>query len=356
MMKTSRKLMKWYDSNRRDLPWRRTRDPYAVWVSEIILQQTRVDQGLAYYLRFLERFPGVRSLAEAGPDEVLRVWQGLGYYSRARNMQTAARQIMERFGGVFPGRHEEILALKGIGPYTAAAIASICFGEPVPVVDGNVLRFLSRLYGIKDPVEGSKGRNRVAALAASLMDPARPGDFNQAMMEFGALYCKPQNPDCGSCVFKKECVANLEGNVPSIPAKGSLKKTTNRYFHYLVVRSGKSKGDGVYLHKREGEDIWKGLYEFPLIETGKTVSAARLVGSEEWNRIFKSSGARFIRAGKTVKHVLSHRVIHARFYEVEVGKPLKEDFILVPEKQLSKYPLPRLIEKFFLNHEGTRAQ
>ena len=347
MMKTSRKLLKWYDANRRDLPWRRTRDPYAVWVSEIILQQTRVDQGLEYYLRFLERFPDVRSLAEAGPDEVLRVWQGLGYYSRARNMQTAARQIADRFGGAFPDSYDEILSLKGIGPYTAAAVASICFGEPVPVVDGNVLRFLARLYGIKDPVDGSKGRNRVASLAATLMDPARPGDFNQALMEFGALFCTPRNPGCSSCIFRKECVAYRTGEVEKIPVKAKATAITARYFNYLVARYRDRSKVYYFLKKRKGKDIWQGLYEFPVIETSKPVSANKIMDSEEWKKIFKGTDAVFVSKGKTLKHLLSHRVIYARFYPLEVKRPLKGDYIMVTEEQVRNYPLPRLIDIIF---------
>ena len=346
MMKVTTKLLKWYDANRRDLPWRRTRDPYAVWVSEVILQQTRVDQGLDYYLRFLERFPGIRSLAEADPDDVLRVWQGLGYYSRARNMQEAARQMMDQHGGHFPGTYHSILSLKGIGPYTAAAIASICFSEATPVVDGNVLRFISRLHGIRDPVDSLLTRNRIAGIAGKMMEPGRPGDFNQAMMEFGALWCKPVNPGCGSCIFRRECVAYREGAVGEIPLKAKAKQSSGRYFNYLVVRLRQNGNEVLFLRRREKDDIWKGLYEFPLIETDKPVSLKSLMKAEEWEMLFKGTGAVAVKEGKTVKHVLSHRVIHARFHIVFVNKPLKGQFVRISMGELDQFPVPKLIAKF----------
>lgn len=340
------RLLKWYHTHRRELPWRGVRDPYRVWVSEIILQQTRVDQGLGYYFRFLERFPDLPSLASAAPDEVLKAWQGLGYYSRARNMHHAARQVTAAFNGRFPSTSREIRMLKGIGDYTAAAIASICFDEAVPVVDGNVIRFLGRLSGISEPLDTTAGKKKIFALASELITGTPPGDFNQAMMEFGALYCKPVNPGCGSCIFRKMCKAHLTGQVALIPVKSRPKKPADRYFHYLVATLKTPEGELLFLRRREGNDIWKGLYEFPMIETARPLTADRLVKSDEWNGLFRGSGARLLKAGGTVKHQLSHQLIHARFYEVTLRKPLPGEFRMIPRERLEEFPFPRLISRY----------
>jgi A/G-specific adenine glycosylase len=354
MKELSMKLMAWYRQHRRDLPWRQTRDPYRVWVSEIILQQTRVEQGLEYYLRFVEQFPDIPSLACADVDEVMKAWQGLGYYTRARNMQAAARRIMAEFGGRFPSSCDQILTLEGIGPYTAAAIASICFGEATPVVDGNVIRFLSRLSGVTAPAGTAAGKQQIRSLAGRMIDREHPGDFNQALMEFGALYCKPLSPDCNQCVFKKECAAFKTGRVNELPAKSKKAIVTSRYFNYLVARYTKGDKEYYFLKKREGQDIWKGMYEFPLIETEKPVSAARLVQSEEWERLFRGTGAVMIGRGKVVKHQLSHRMIHARFYDVILPKPLKGDYMKVRSQDLELFPVSRLIERYFFTTETRR--
>jgi A/G-specific adenine glycosylase len=345
-MASTHKLLTWYKHHLRDLPWRRTSDPYMIWVSEIMLQQTRVEQGLDYYLRFTRRFPDIRSLAEAEPDEVMKAWQGLGYYSRARNMQWTARHIVEENEGTFPRKYHEILALKGIGPYTAAAIASICYGEPTPVVDGNVLRFLSRLHGIKEPVDSANGRNTIRDLASTMMDRHAPGEFNQALMEFGALYCKPKKPDCRHCIFRMDCLAYKTGRVEELPARTKKTVVVPRYFTYLVVRFRKRDKDYFFLQKREEKDIWKGLYEFPLIETARPVSPKTLMQSQAWAAIFKGTVEEFVSCGKMTKHFLSHRVINARFYEVKVKKALRGKFIMVPDADIKNYPLPRLIERF----------
>lgn len=349
MIRTTAKLIDWYRAHARDLPWRRTLDPYKIWVSEIILQQTRVDQGLAYYLRFTERFRDIHSLASAEPDEVMKAWQGLGYYSRARNMQAAAKQIMEHFDGIFPQTHAGILSLKGIGPYTAAAIASICFGEPVPVVDGNVIRFIGRLHGIREPLDTGAGRQKIHALASGLMDPRHPGTFNQAMMEFGALYCKPSHPDCPACIFRKECIAHQSGLVGCIPARGKTATISHRHFHYFLIRFKTGNKLFSYLRRREANDIWKGLYEFPLIETAKATPAETLAQSPEWKAMFGGTGVHLIRQSATVKHQLTHQTIHAKFFEVEIKKPLPGDYLKISGEKISEYPLPRLIERYSLS-------
>ena len=345
-MDITAKLLKWYDENRRDLPWRGTRDPYLVWVSEIILQQTRVDQGLEYYCRFLTRFPDIQSLAGASLDDVMRAWQGLGYYSRARNMAEAARTIVKYFDGRFPSDYEQIRALKGIGPYTAAAIASICFDQPLPVVDGNVIRFLSRLYGIDALLDTFAGRRTISDLAERLLDPKRPGDFNQAMMEFGAIACRPANPDCRRCIFQTECVAYGTNRVRELPRPRRQPIIRHRWFTYLYVRIPGTTGTKVMLGQRQGDDIWKGLYEFPLIEMTRPVSSVKLVRTHEWKEAFKGIGYRVVRQHPLVRHPLTHQMIHAVFFEIEANRPLKGDYLAVAENELGNYPVPKLIQDF----------
>ena len=346
-------LLKWYKTHKRNLPWRVTRDPYKIWLSEIILQQTRIDQGLDYYNKFVSNYPDVSSLAKASETDVLKLWQGLGYYSRARNLHATSIIIVNQYHGKFPGNFKGLIQLKGIGDYTAAAIASISFNEPVAVVDGNVLRFLTRLHGIKIPVNTSSGKKIIAKIANELIDADHPGDFNQAIMEFGALYCKPRNPDCGNCIFKAKCKAYLEEEVKTIPVKTSKSISRKRYFHYLVFISSNEK---IFLKKRLGNDIWKNLYDFPVIEKDKPVSEKRIL--EELiafagKGIFTDKNQLTI--SKEYKHVLTHQVILARFYTIELTefdkfKKLKsvkdKTWIAIQKKHLHQYPVPRLIEIF----------
>ena len=278
-------LSKWYDKNKRDLPWRRTKDPYRIWVSEIILQQTRIEQGWDYYLRFIEKFPDLHVLASAREEEVLKLWQGLGYYSRARNMHAAAKEIINLHHGKFPGTYEEIRRLKGIGDYTAAAISSIAFGIPSPVVDGNVCRFFSRYFGIGEPADTQKGKTAVREKAKEHISSEHPGDFNQAIMEFGALQCKPV-PDCMTCPLKTGCVAFQQKRIAEFPVKSKKQRVRTRYFHYLLIKTGKGKNHSVFLKKRTGNDIWKNLFDFPLIETEKAVNYKKLILLKEWTDIF----------------------------------------------------------------------
>lgn len=327
------------------MPWRRTTDPYKIWVSEIILQQTRILQGWDYYLRFLERFPDVRSLAEADEQDVLRLWQGLGYYSRARNMHDAAREILAVYNGVFPKTYDEIRKLKGIGDYTAAAISSIAFGIPSPVVDGNVLRLFSRFFGLSEPVDTLKGKNAILEKAKEHIDTLHPGDFNQAIMEFGALQCKPV-PDCTVCPLKSGCVAFRENNVAGYPVKSRKQDQRYRHFHYLVIPSGKGKNRTVLLNKRTEKDIWKNLFDFPLIETEKPESLKKLMLSHEWKALFSGMKIKVINESKTYRHILSHQIIHARFYTLEVGEKVVLPFLRVQLNDLRNYPIPRLIERY----------
>ena len=234
-LETSRLLRDWYRIHKRELPWRESSDPYIIWISEIILQQTRVVQGMDYFLRFTERFPDVASLASAEEDEVLKYWQGLGYYSRARNLHAAAKDIMKRFDGIFPGRYEDVISLKGIGEYTAAAIVSFVWNQPYPVVDGNVFRVLSRLFAVDTPIDTPRGKKAFTELAGLVMDPRYAGQHNQAIMELGALQCVPQNPDCEACPLKERCAAYGTGDVQTYPVKQKKTKTRDRYFHYLYI-------------------------------------------------------------------------------------------------------------------------
>lgn len=337
-------LHDWYARNHRVLPWRGITDAYRIWISEIILQQTRVVQGYAYYNRFVSRFPDVRALAAADDDEVMKLWQGLGYYSRARNLLAAARQVVERFGGEFPTTYEAIRSLPGIGDYTAAAIASFAYGLPHAVVDGNVYRVLARIYGIDTPIDTTEGKKLFAALADELLDRKDPGGYNQALMEFGALYCVPRSPQCGGCIFADRCMALATGRVEELPVKLGRTVVKPRYFNYFYVRHG----DYTWVRRREGRDIWRNLYELPLIETAEEASLDVLQQSEEWARLFAGAGRVSVSAQVyACKHVLSHRVIHARFYVVETEQLLPmEDYVRIAVGELGDYAVSRLTEGF----------
>ncbi len=335
------KLLAWYAESRRELPWRDTRDPYLIWVSEIILQQTRVRQGYDYYLRFTRRFPDVASLAAASEDEVLKYWQGLGYYSRARNLHAAAKSM----NGVFPRRYEEVRALKGVGDYTAAAICSFAYDMPLAVVDGNVYRVLARYFGIDTPIDSGEGKRLFATLAGELLDKRRPADYNQAIMDFGAVQCTAGTPQCLFCPLAEGCSARATGLVEKLPVKGHKTKTVNRYFNYLLVR----KGDYICLNKRTGNDIWKNLFELPLIETERALSGEEFLASPQLKALIAPGELpviRLVEAG--VKHVLTHRVIYADFYEIT----LLEDstsfsgYLQIPVAELERYAVPRLIHAF----------
>ena len=341
----SHKLTGWYLNNKRDLPWRDISDPYRIWISEIILQQTRVNQGLSYYNRFIERFPNVSTLSEANEDEVLKHWQGLGYYTRARNLHKAAQQIMSDFNGTFPSSHSGILQLSGIGVYTAAAISSFAYNEPYAVVDGNVYRVLSRLFGIQTPIDSSAGKKEFSNLAQNLLSKTQPGIHNQALMEFGALQCVPVSPDCGNCPLQSVCMAFDMNIVTFLPVKSKKIKSTNRYFNYLYIQY-----QGItFLQKRVANDVWKNLFEFPLIESDHLISTSELTD----NDIFKSLmvGIDEVDIHKTtnpMKHILSHRVIFAQFISITISNQndaLKQ-FIQIPLKEIDRFAVSRLMELF----------
>ena len=335
-------LITWYMQNKRDLPWRETDDPYKIWISEVILQQTRVVQGLDYYLRFVERFPTLPDLACADEDEVLRLWQGLGYYSRARNMHAAAKEVAERFNGLFPSTYDEVRSLKGIGDYTAAAIASFSRNEPYAVVDGNVYRVLARLFGINTPIDSTKGKNYFAQLARQLLPEGNAGIYNQALMEFGALQCVPGRPDCDGCVLNTRCEALAQNRVHELPVKETKTKRRDRFFSYLHIRFDST----LYLQQRVGKDIWKGLFQFPLIESDRPLELDDLSHSPLF-RLATKSGYKINGFSKVFKHVLSHQTLYARFVDIEVSGPvLLPGCIAVKQADLDNYALPQLIVRY----------
>lgn len=344
-------LTLWYQQNKRDLPWRANNDPYFVWVSEIILQQTRVDQGTAYYLNFIERFPDVRSLAGADENEVLKVWQGLGYYSRARNMHFAARQIMNEFKGSFPDTIINIEKLKGVGGYTAAAIASISFGLPYAAIDGNVYRVLSRIFGIDTPIDSSKGKQEFSDLAAGLLDRSNPSIFNEALMEFGALQCTPQSPDCNRCPFGDQCIAFTHNEIAKLPVKSKKTKVKNRFFNYLFIRHE----EYFYLEKREERDIWRNLYQFPLIESPKALTVTELINDARFKSVFSENQITIGSVTPEIIHVLTHQRLHVRFIEITLQKPADHlSWIKIHADEVPDYPVPKLIDNFLMSRSWNK--
>ncbi len=343
-MHFSNTIIHWYHQHKRELPWRNETDAYKIWLSEIILQQTRVEQGKPYYWRFAEKYPTVIHLAKAKEAEVLKLWQGLGYYSRARNLHTTAKIISKKYKGKFPETYNEIIQLKGIGQYTAGAIASFAFGEAKPVVDGNVFRVLSRYFGIVTPIGSTRGKKEFYALAAELLDKKNPGTFNQALMEFGAMQCVPKNPDCSNCPLNTSCFAFAKKKIKTLPVKEKRISVRKRWFYYFVI---KQKGK-VLLRKRTESDIWKGLHDFPLIETKKKISLKKVLSSAELKNI---AGKKFVvtSVSNSFKHVLSHQIIHATFIEIVIRDSKVRGFIPVSKKQLSQLAVPRLIEKYLLS-------
>jgi A/G-specific adenine glycosylase len=337
-----KRLQRWYEKNKRDLPWRKETDPYKIWISEIILQQTQVQQGLAYYERFIKKFPSVKNLASAGEDEVLKLWQGLGYYSRARNLHAAAKSVVKEYNGVFPTEYESILKLKGIGTYTASAIASFAFDKPHAVVDGNVYRVLSRLFGIKEAIDSSAGKRVFQQTADELIDKKDPALHNQAIMEFGSQYCKPVAPQCSLCIFSDKCFALAHNLVAQLPIKEKKNRVTERFFSYLLVADKQGK---ILINKREEKDIWRGLYEFSLLETQALCEPQHLLKKSE---IKKVAGNNFdlLHVSDPYKHVLSHQHLHTRFYVIRKRGMHDGSTLSVPPGRLTKYAFPRLIEKF----------
>lgn len=334
-------LNEWYLKNKRELPWRQTRDPYQIWLSEIILQQTRVAQGLPYYLKFLEEFPTVFELADAPQQKVLKQWQGLGYYSRARNLHTTAHHVAYNLKGIFPGNYKDLLKLKGIGDYTASAIASTCYKEAVPVIDGNVYRVLARYFGIDTPINSTAGIKEFKELATLLLDREKPELYNQAVMEMGSTQCKPQNPVCEICPLSGGCMAYKEGKVSQLPVKLKKLKIKKRYFNYLVLLSEENK---ILVEQRKGKGIWEGLYQFPLIESAAPLGEQELRADEKF---LLQCGDTLERVNlfndSPVVHKLTHQHIYTNFWVIE-KKQLPETAVSM--EQLLEYPVPVLIANF----------
>lgn len=327
--------------NKRDLPWRYTHEPYQIWLSEIMLQQTRIEQGLPYYYKFIKAYPSVFDLAEAPLEQVLKLWQGLGYYSRARNLHETATYVAYKLNGVFPDNYIELKKLKGVGEYTASAIASICYGEPVAVVDGNVYRVLSRVFGMGTPINSTAGIREFKKLAGQLIDFKDPATYNQAIMEFGALHCKPQNPACETCIFNDKCVALREKKVKELPVKLKKTKVKKRYFNYLVFDL---HNDKTILEQRTGKGIWNGLYQFPLVESKELIGENKLVEDKRFREIVEDRNFSVeVFNEEPVVHKLSHQHLFTRFWLINCTATSKKTIDI---GEVEKYPVPVLIENF----------
>ncbi|GAB4465311.1 MAG: A/G-specific adenine glycosylase [Thermoflexibacter sp.] len=361
------RLIQWYEQNKRDLPWRDTNNPYFIWLSEVILQQTRVNQGLPYYLKFIETFPTIQDMADAKEQEVLRLWQGLGYYSRARNMHYSAKMVVEKWNGLFPTSYQEILQLKGVGNYTAAAIASFAFGEDVAVVDGNVFRVLARIFGIEEDIGSNKGQKIFNELANELLPKGKSAVYNQAIMEFGAVYCKPTSPDCPRCIFADKCLAFAQKKQETLPIKIKKIKTKYRNFNYLVFEFENK----LMMKMRKEGDIWQGLYDFTLLEKnelnhahfplmtsiyehlGEVGLLSMRSGQALDNQDEMLKAITIQRESKPYKHILTHQQISAKFIHLklhsqEVAKVLREEnnLQLYSLAEIHDLPKPILIVNY----------
>jgi A/G-specific adenine glycosylase len=344
-MDVSSALQQWYAIQRRDLPWRNTNSPYLIWLSEIILQQTRVNQGIDYYRKFVAQYPGINELAQAPLDEVLKLWQGLGYYTRARNMHQTAKFVADELQGIFPATYEGLLKLPGIGKYSAAAIASLAYKEPVAVVDGNVYRVLARFYGMDQPISTGPGKAAFAARASQILDPGSPDIHNQAMMELGALVCLPRNPHCGECPLTVECVARSRGITDMLPVKSDKKKVRTRYFNYFLLRyQGQT-----WLRKRTEKDIWHSLYELPLIETERAVTVGDLWRMPAWRDRLGDLLPDSAVIPRLYKHQLTHQLLFCTFYYMVLSEDPhfpEHAYLQIKISDLSLYPVSRLIENY----------
>lgn len=340
----TKKLLAWFGKNHRPMPWKGEKNPYLVWLSEIILQQTRVAQGLPYFERFKAAYPTITDLANAPEDEVLKLWEGLGYYSRARNLHFTAKDIRDNYEGVFPTEYEDILKLKGVGTYTAAAIASFAYDQPYAVLDGNVFRVLSRYLGIKEPIDTTTGKKIFTKLSQELLAKKRPADYNQAIMDFGATQCVPTNPNCKICPLVKSCVAHKEGWINELPIKSKKLKKRSRFFHYLIINNGNK----IWIRKRTEKDIWQGLYEFPLLETDKLLERKTLKRNKEYQKIIPSEAV-ITRVSTPFKQQLTHQRINALFIEITLETPLSEmpeDWVNISREDLKIYAFPRIIDLY----------
>ena len=337
----SKSLIDWYSEHKRDLPWRSTRDPYKIWLSEILLQQTRVDQGMPYYQRFVHKYPNVKALASAKSEDVLKLWEGLGYYSRAKNLHRCAKDIIEKYNGIFPNNYKELLTLPGIGPYSAAAIASFAYQEPVAVLDGNVYRVLSRVFGLKDDITQSKTAKKFTRLANELLDAKQPDEYNQAIMEYGAMQCKPNNPVCNDCKLAPKCYAFLNNQQKSLPVKSKKIKVSTKYFNYFVFE----KDNKLAMKKRDDSGIWKGLYDFYLVSSDIQQNIEELLLDLKLN----GKHSLIQEVSKEYKHILSHQRIYAKFYKIKLDEKALfqgDELFYYSIDQIEELPKPVLISKY----------
>jgi A/G-specific adenine glycosylase len=349
----SNKLLHWYDNaEKRDLPWKKNADPYHIWLSEIMLQQTRVEQGTPYFIKFTATYRNITELANAPEDEILKLWQGLGYYARARNMHFSAKTVRDKYEGIFPSEYEQIRALKGIGDYSAAAIASFAFGLPYAVVDGNVYRVLSRFFGIETPIDSAEGKKIFQQLASELLNKNRPGDYNQAIMDFGATLCKPTNPLCSECPLATNCKALKNKKIDVLPVKGKKMTKRKRFFYYFVWKSPEGK---TIIRKRGKGDIWAGLYDFPLIETEKEESFLILQQSDFWKTWVKDTAIekKSVKFSTTYRQLLTHQNILAIFVEISGKIPAyffeNTDYKSIDIVNLFDFALPKTIQGYLEN-------
>lgn len=342
--KFSEILLRWHrDENTRQMPWKGVKDPYKVWLSEIILQQTRVEQGLAYYNRFLENFPNIIQLADAPDAKVFKLWEGLGYYSRCRNLLHTARYIASEKKGKFPDSHDEIRSLKGVGAYTAAAIASFAFDQPHAVVDGNVYRVLARIFGIDTPIDSTEGKKYFTQLANDLLTKGSPAEYNQAIMDFGAVVCKPVSPLCNNCVFKKDCVAFNEGRINELPVKAKKTAVRKRWFYYLVLE----KEGKLAIQQRTGKDIWNQLYQFPMVESLKDAEINAIVKQATEDGLLKSRQFQLGDISAVYKQTLSHQIISGQFIHIKIsGKPDAHPLVWLKKTELKDFAFPKIINDY----------
>lgn len=349
-MSAFKPLIKWFKANKRDLPWRDIKDPYLIWLSEVILQQTRVEQGLPYYLKFAESYPTVSDLAAAPEKDIMKLWQGLGYYRRATNMHHTAKEVMKQFNGKFPSAYDNLIRLKGIGPYTAAAVSSFAANESRAVLDGNVFRVLSRYFGISEPINSTAGKNIFTTTAEQVLNKQFPAIHNQAMMELGAMVCTPRTPKCEQCVIRDGCFAGTRGEQLQFPVKIKKQAPRNRYFNYLIAQSG----DSILIKQRNEEGIWHKLYEPPLIESAHVANATEIINHVLTQQIAGKTKAPLQKLFET-KHQLTHQTIHARFWlmkpeKLTAAQAKSLGYVKVSISRIHEFALHRLFDKFLENH------
>ena len=338
-------LLKWNEKdNNRLMPWKGEKDPYKIWLSEIILQQTRVEQGWAYYEKFVKAFPTIKKLAKADDKKVFKLWEGLGYYSRCKNLLATARKISADFNGIFPNSYDEIVKLKGVGPYTAAAIASFAYNLPHAVVDGNVMRVLSRFFGIGTPIDSTDGKKLFQVIATDCLTPKKAGIYNQAIMDFGAVVCKPQNPFCEQCPLKKNCAALSRGTIDLLPIKEKKIKKKKRWFYYLIINFNNK----IYVRKREQKDVWQNLFEYTAIEIPGEMDATSFIKSKQFKKITGKVKYEVVSISGWYKQLLSHQTIYGKFISIKIKKPLQalKSFQLVNSDEIKRLPFPRLINNW----------